>query len=94
MVNCDFGGEEGWCENFAEAYQSVVERNLALRLLQDDGVDFSYYAGLRAVMPTLNKEEYRALHENRVEYVGRLAYEILISELKFDSLKARIEFLR
>jgi hypothetical protein len=77
-----YSKEPGWSAEYAVAYQHVVEQNLALRLLESDGVDFSYYAGMHAKLPALTKEEYRATHKNRVEYVGRLAYEILVSEIK------------
>jgi len=74
--------EYGWVETYADAYQSIVERNLALRLLENDGAAFSYFTGLQAFLPDLTRDEYQALHKNKVEYVGRLAYEILIAELK------------
>lgn len=68
-------------EVFAK-YFEVIERNLHQRIIGHDGDAFSFYEGLRGLMPELTREEYAATHKSRLEYLARLSYDEAVKELK------------
>ena len=64
-----------------EAYCMVIEERLTRRILHDDGQDFTLFGGLKAIYPTLTKEQYRKLHRSRLEYLARMADQIIATKL-------------
>ena len=65
-----------------EYYFEVIEEHIAAKTTSDNGVDFSFYKGLKSHMPELTEECYYKQHKQKIEYLGRLAYEKAITLLK------------
>jgi hypothetical protein len=65
-----------------EKYIKTIERGLRERLVALDGADFSYFEALKTLISDLSVEEYRKTHKSRIEYLGRMAFEKVVSRLR------------
>ena len=69
-------------DELLQHYFSVIQRSLLGKMVDHDGTDCSYFAGLKDTIPTLTLEEYRQTHKSRIEYLGRIAYEEAVRQLR------------
>jgi hypothetical protein len=63
-------------------YLWAVQKALRCRLIDLDGVDFSYFEALKTRIPDLSEDSYHRLHKSRVEYLGRMAFENVVARLR------------
>ena len=69
-------------QNTVAGYLWAVEKALRCRLIELDGENFSYYEALKAQTPDLSEDSYHRLHKSRVEYLGRMAFENVVTRLR------------
>ncbi|HUL44973.1 MAG TPA: hypothetical protein VLY03_11535 [Bacteroidota bacterium] len=69
-------------EELIERYFIVIREYLHARIIESDGETFSYFESLRSRMPELTREEYCRNHKAKIEYLGGLAFDRSVQELK------------
>jgi hypothetical protein len=63
-------------------YFIVIQQNLEARIIGHDGELFSYYDRLLVFAPEVTRDEYQRRHKSKLEYLGRLTYTRVITELR------------
>jgi hypothetical protein len=64
------------------SYFHVIEEQIVSRTIGTDGDEYSFFSGLKQQIPELTEKEYRKRHKSKIEYLGRLAYEKAIEQLR------------
>jgi len=75
-------GRKGIDRTMYDNYFLVIQQNLEERIIGNDGELFSFYDRLFGFAGSLTKDEYQRMHKSKLEYLGRLAHERALRELK------------
>jgi len=65
-----------------EAMFRVIQKNLAAKVIEQDGEDFSLFDHLKQELPEITKQEYRKKHKAIIEYLLSITKQKLGRELK------------
>jgi hypothetical protein len=65
-----------------ESYCRVIEEGLLKSIVDKNGEGFTLFESLQSVYPTLTKEQYRKVHRSRLEYLARMADQMVARHLK------------